>query len=171
MVGRASRIISAQHTRLQESLDQTRALLAQNEDLNERVRRAAAPESPRRDQRLRRRRRDELERLEARLRMLSPIVTQVIGMTRAVYDRYDDGLPAEPAVRAIAEQLHRAAHDARRVVRRASADPSEPPTASIPALTAPLALGAPASEHWILIGSLLEDLRRIHESLSDDPAA
>jgi len=115
-----------------------------------------------------RRRRDELELLEATLRRLSPIVTQVIGMTRAFYDRYDDGLAAEPAVRAIADQLHRAAHDVRRTVRRASVDPAEPPTASIPALTAPLEIGVPASAHWILIGSLLEDLRRIHESLSDE---
>lgn len=118
-----------------------------------------------------RRRRDELEQLEVTLRRFSPIVTQVIGMTRAFYDRYDDGLSAEPAVRAIAEQLQRAAHDVRRTVRRAAADPAEPPTASLPALTAPLAIGAPASEHWILIGSMLEDLRRIHETLSDDPAA
>ncbi|WP_395640576.1 aromatic acid exporter family protein [Pseudolysinimonas sp.] len=113
-----------------------------------------------------RRRRDELERLEATLRRLSPIVTQVIGMTRAVYDRYDDGLPAEPAVRAIADQLRRAAHDVRRVVRRTSPDPANPPTASLPALTAPLAIGAPSSERWILVGSLLEDLRRIHDTLS-----
>lgn len=117
-----------------------------------------------------RRRRDELERLEATLRRFSPIVTQVIGMTRAVYDRHDDGLAAEPAVRAIAEQLRRAAHDVRRATRRAVADPAEPPTESLPALTAPLAIGVPASEHWILIGFLLEDLRRIHEALSDDPA-
>ena len=115
-----------------------------------------------------RRRRDELERLEATLRRLSPIVTQVIGMTRAVYDRYDDGLPAEPAVRAIAEQLRRAAHDVRRVVRRTHPDPLEPVTASLPALTAPLSIGAPSSQHWILVGSLLEDLRRIHETLADD---
>ena len=114
-----------------------------------------------------RRRRDELERLEATLRRLSPIVTQVIGMTRAVYDRYDDGLPAEPAVRAIADQLRRAAHDVRRVVRRTNPDPANPPTASLPALTAPLAIGAPSSERWILVGSLLEDLRRIHETLAD----
>jgi hypothetical protein len=53
-------------------------------------------------------------------------------------------------------------------MRRAAADPADPPTASLPALTAPLAVGAPASGHWILVGSLLEDLRRIHESLSDD---
>ncbi len=116
-----------------------------------------------------RRRRDELEQLEVTLRRFGPIVTQVIGMTRAFYDRYDDGLAAEPAVRAIAEQLHRAAHDVRRTTRRAAADPAEPPTASLPALTAPLAIGAPASGHWILVGSMLEDLRRIHETLSDDP--
>jgi len=118
-----------------------------------------------------RRRRDELEQLEATLRRFSPIVTQVIGMTRAFYDRYDDALSAEPAVRAIAEQLRRAAHDVRRTTRRAAADPAEPPTASLPALTAPLAIGAPASGHWILVGSMLEDLRRIHETLSDDPGA
>jgi uncharacterized membrane protein YgaE (UPF0421/DUF939 family) len=113
-----------------------------------------------------RRRRDELERLEATLRRFGPIVTQVIGMTRAVYDRYDDGLPAEPAVRAIAEQLRRAAHDVRRTTRRTPPDPAETPTASLPLLTAPLAIAAPSSGHWILVGSLLEDLRRIHESLS-----
>lgn len=113
-----------------------------------------------------RRRRAELEQLEVTLDTLRPIVTQVIGMTRAVYDRYDTSLSDEPTVRAIAEQLRRAAHDARRVVRRVNADPADPPTASIPALTAPLAISAPSSGHWILVGSLLEDLRRIHETLS-----
>lgn len=115
-----------------------------------------------------RRRRDELDRLAATLERLSPIVTQIIGMTRAFYDRYDDGLVEEPAVRAIADQLRRAAHDVRRTVRRATADVAHPPTASIPALTAPLAIGAPSSEHWILVGSLLEDLRRVHDNLAAD---
>lgn len=112
-------------------------------------------------------RREELRRLEATLERLRPIVTQVIGMTRAVYDRYDAGLAEEPTVRAIAEQLRRAAHDVRRVMRRTKADPAHPPTASIPALTAPLTIGAPSSGHWILVGSLLEDLRRIHETLEE----
>jgi uncharacterized membrane protein YgaE (UPF0421/DUF939 family) len=115
-----------------------------------------------------RRRRDELERLEGTLRRFSPIVTQVIGMTRAVYDRYDAGLADEPSVRAIADQLRRAAHDVRRVERRTHLDPAEPATASLPALTAPLQIAAPSSAHWILVGSLLEDLRRIHETLSGD---
>ena len=115
-----------------------------------------------------RRRREELARLQSALERFSSIVTQVLGMTRAVYDRYDDGLAAEPTVRAIAEQLRRAAHDVRRVVRRTHPDPAEPPTASIPALTAPLTIAAPSATHWILIGSLLEDLRRIHENLAED---
>lgn len=42
MVDRASRTITAQHSELQESLDKTRTLLAQNEELNERVQGAAA---------------------------------------------------------------------------------------------------------------------------------
>ena len=115
-----------------------------------------------------RRRREELERLEATLERLRPIVTQVIGMTRAVYDRYDVSLVEEPTVRAIAEQLRRAAHDVRRVVRRTNPDPAHPSTESLPALTSPLAIGAPSSGHWILVGSLLEDLRRIHETLAEE---
>ncbi len=114
-----------------------------------------------------RRRREELDRLDATLAMLSPMVTQVIGMTRALYDRYDASLAEEPAVRAIGEQLRRAAHDVRRVMRRASPDPAAPPTESLPALTAPLAIAAPSSGHWILVGSLLEDLRRIHATLAE----
>lgn len=115
-----------------------------------------------------RRRRAELERLQAALDQFSPIVTQVLGMTRAVYDRYDDGLAAEPTVGAIAEQLRRAAHDVRRAVRRSSVEPADPPTASIPALTAPLTVAVPSATHWVLVGSLLEDLRRIHENLAAD---
>ncbi|PZQ87579.1 MAG: hypothetical protein DI534_13975 [Leifsonia xyli] len=114
-----------------------------------------------------RRRREELERLEASLARLSPMVTQVIGMTRALYDRYEASLVDEPTVRAIAEQLRRSAHDVRRMVRRTRPDPANPPTESLPALTAPLVIAAPSSGNWILIGSLLEDLRRIHETLTE----
>jgi len=64
--------------------------------------------------------------------------------------------------------LRRAAHDVRRVVRRTNPDPAHPPTESLPALTSPLAIGAPSSGHWILVGSLLEDLRRIHETLAEE---
>ncbi|WP_438853843.1 FUSC family protein [Agromyces sp. M3QZ16-3] len=106
----------------------------------------------------------EQQRLLARL---SPIVTQVVGMTRAFVDHYDDDLAAEPTVRAIAEQLQRVAHDIRLAVHLAEVDP-EPLTSAIPALTAPLQIAPPKSDHWILIGSLMEDLRRIREELLED---
>lgn len=117
-----------------------------------------------------RRRREQLDRMAATLERLRPIVTQVVGMTRTVYDRYEATIVDEPQVRAIATQLARAAHDVRRVVRRTNPDPATPPTQSLPALTSPLVIAAPSSGHWILVGSLLEDLRRIHETLTADPA-
>lgn len=103
---------------------------------------------------------DEL--LDTRLR---GTVVEVVGMTRAFFDHYDDELHTEPMVSDIAEQLRRAAHDVRLLVRLAEVDPT-PMTSAIPALTAPLQLRAPSGQRWILIGSLMEDLRRIHERLS-----
>ena len=85
--------------------------------------------------------------MRALLEKLSPIVTQVIGMTRAFLDHYDPAVADEPAVQAIAEQLRRAGHDVRLAVHLADVDP-EPPTSAVPALTAPL-VGAPAD-----VGSL-----------------
>ena len=41
-------------------------------------------------------------------------------------------------------------------------------TSAIPALTAPLTLRPLSSDHWILIGSLMEDLRRIRRALVDE---
>lgn len=113
--------------------------------------------------------RGDLQEMRSLLDRLAPIVTQVIGMTRAYYDHYDDALADEPAVAAIAEQLRRAAHDVRLAVQLADVT-SEPETltSAIPALTAPLVIAPPASGHWILIGSLMEDLRRIREGLVDD---
>lgn len=109
--------------------------------------------------------RRDLQDADARLELFSPIVTQTIGMTRAFADHYDPAIAEEPVVRAIAEQLRRAAHD----VRLAAVDASAGPAASdpLPALTAPLAVHRPTSQHWILIGSLMEDLRRIHETLAE----
>ncbi|WP_460801649.1 FUSC family protein [Microbacterium sp. GXF6406] len=113
--------------------------------------------------------RGEVTEMRALLRRLSPIVTQVIGMTRAYFDHYDETLPDEPTVHAIAEQLHRAAHDARLAVQVADVAPEpETLTSAIPALTAPLRITPPASGHWILIGSLMEDLRRIREELIEE---
>ncbi|HEY6800881.1 MAG TPA: FUSC family protein, partial [Agromyces sp.] len=108
--------------------------------------------------------REELVQLRELLGVLSPIVTQVIGMTRAFADHYDDALHEEPTVRAIAEQLRRVAHDVRLAARVADPEP-EPLTSVTPALTSALVIAPPTSGHWILVGSLMEDLRRIHEEL------
>lgn len=124
-----------------------------------------------------RRHRVHLARMQALLETFTPITTQVIGMTRAAYDRYDLSIVDEPSVRAIADQLRRAAHDVHLAVVRgsvpataegagpieaAASDPLEPA-----ALTRPLELGAPSAGHLILVGSLLVDLHRIHEALTE----
>lgn len=112
--------------------------------------------------------RTDLTEMRTLLDRLGPIVTQVIGMTRAFFDHYDPSLADEPTVQAIAEQLRRAAHDVRLAVHLADIEPEpEPLTSAIPALTAPLVITPPRSSHWILIGSLMEDLRRIREELVD----
>jgi hypothetical protein len=108
--------------------------------------------------------REELGALRDLLEQLGPIVTQLIGMTRAFADHYDEALHDEPTVRAIAEQLHRVAHDVRLAVRIAEPEP-EPMTSETPALTSALVIAPPKSGHWILVGSLMEDLRRIREEL------
>jgi hypothetical protein len=99
------------------------------------------------------------------LERFSPVVTQTIGMTRAVYDGYEATIADEPAVRAIAEQLHRAAHD----VRLAFAVDAGPErlVEEEPALTRPLQIQTPSTAHWVLVGSLLMDLHRVHETLRD----
>lgn len=117
-----------------------------------------------------RRYRRELDEVAQLLAIFGPIVTQTIGMTRAVYDHYDASLATEPAVQAIADQLRRAAHDIRLDLRRTPRAGDVEPTATttIPALTAPLQLTAPSATNWIVVGSLMEDLRRIHDQLSDE---
>ncbi|WP_448811291.1 FUSC family protein [Agromyces bauzanensis] len=108
--------------------------------------------------------RAELVQLRELLTKLSPMVTQLIGMTRAFADHYDETLHDEPTVRAIAEQLRRVAHDVRLAARVAEPEP-EPLTSETPALTSALVIAPPTSGHWILVGSLMEDLRRIREEL------
>ncbi|QTX05695.1 FUSC family protein [Agromyces archimandritae] len=110
--------------------------------------------------------RTELESLGAIFERIGPVVTQVIGMTRAFADHYDDSIHREPTVRAIAEQLRRSAHDMRLLTRPIEPEP-EPVTSEQPALTSALVVSPPTGGHWILIGSLMEDLRRIREELVD----
>lgn len=108
---------------------------------------------------------DEVAALRDRF---SPVVTQVVGMTRAFYDRYDDAVSGDAIVQDIAEQLRRAAHDVRYLVRQADAPPDAPPTQTLPALTRPLQVPKPHGDNWILVGSLLEDLRRVHQELTEE---
>ncbi len=119
------------------------------------------------------RHRAELEHDDELFARLKPLLTRSIGMTRALHDHYDDGLAGEPTLVAIAEELRRAAHDVRLISRDPDAPVTEPSTetAGIPALTAPLVIATPDPRHWILLGSLMEDLRRIHSELTGDPAA
>ena len=87
-------------------------------------------------------------------------------MTRTVHDLYDDDLVGEPTIADIAEQLRRAAHDLRLLVQSSVAVPEpEAITDEIPALTAPLVIATPHPQHWILLGALAEDLRRIREEI------
>jgi uncharacterized membrane protein YgaE (UPF0421/DUF939 family) len=122
-----------------------------------------------------------LEADRALLRTLTNLVHRVVAMTRTLRDNYDEDLLHDPLVAGIAQELQRAAHDVRLLVRakeeRASRgapndtgplDPASPTTADLPALTAPLEVVRPDARHWILVGSLLEDLRRVREELIGD---
>lgn len=100
---------------------------------------------------------------------LAILVTRVLGIARAVHDRYDADLPNEPMVQSIAVELSRAAHDLRLLAQRPGRDMEEVSTAELPTLTAPLAIAVPHPEHWILIGSLMEDIRRVREEITGNP--
>ena len=102
---------------------------------------------------------------------LSALVTRVLGMTRTVRDHYDDALVDDPVVAGLAEELRRAAHDLRLVGRDTEGAEPEPVTSELPALTAPLRVAVPHPEHWVLIGSLLEDLRRVREEIMGEGTA
>ncbi len=114
--------------------------------------------------------RTRLANMHQLLNRLSPMVTRVLGMTRALHDHYDDSLIEEPSIHSIAGELRRAAHDLRLLAKGPGATSSDEPirTAEIPVLTAPLRIARPHPEHWMLIGSLMEDLRRIHEEIVGD---
>jgi uncharacterized membrane protein YccC len=115
--------------------------------------------------------RTRFETVSALLDRFSPVVTRVIGMTRAFHDHYDTSLIDEPALQSIAVELRRAAHDLRLLASptfvAGNTDATKQAT-EIPALTAPLRITRPHPEHWLLIGSLMEDLRRIREEIVGD---
>jgi len=109
---------------------------------------------------------------------VQPIVTQIIGMSRALYDLYSPSLAGDPQALGMAREMRRAAHDLELLPHAfiqtdagsgggtgaGSAGAPEAPAAAFeepPALTAPYVIPAPHPEHWVLIGSLMEDLRRV----------
>ena len=100
--------------------------------------------------------------------MLTVLVTRTLGMARAIHDRYDTNLMTDPVVISIARELERAAHDLRLRGRDPGEREAAPPTQDLLTLTAPLTVLRAHPEHWILIGSLLEDARRVHEVIVGD---
>jgi uncharacterized membrane protein YgaE (UPF0421/DUF939 family) len=104
---------------------------------------------------------------------IQPIVTQVIGMSRALYDLYSPGLAGDPQVTGMAGEMRRAAHDLERLPHRALETPAvetegPPPVSEPAALTAPYVIPKPHPEHWMLIGSLMEDLRRVRGRITGE---
>lgn len=116
-----------------------------------------------------RRHREAIAAQRALLGTFTSVIRQTVGMTRAFYDHHDDEIAREPAVPGIAAQLRAAAHDVRLRLRRSA--PGAPETTTLPALTSPLTADPPTGPHWILIGSLLEDLRRVHGELTEPSGA
>ncbi|MCW4384618.1 FUSC family protein [Salinibacterium sp. SYSU T00001] len=111
------------------------------------------------------RHRSDIERDRDLLTRLDVLVTRVLGMARAVHDHYDETLWEEPMTRAIGVELERAAHDLRLITAAQPDSEAAPMTADLPALTAPLVIAAPHPQHWILIGALMEDLRRVRDEI------
>jgi hypothetical protein len=134
------------------------------------------------------RHRDQLADDTALLARLEPAVNQIIGMARTVHDRWSDDLDGDPVLDALAEELRRCAHDLRLLVRQrggASENPSDGASSpsgggsdaasgtvpgrdtgtATPALTRPVSVLRPHPEHWVLLGALMEDLRRIREEI------
>ncbi len=100
---------------------------------------------------------------------LTVLVNTVPGMARGLHDRYDPSLAEDPVVHSIAIELYRAAHDLLLLVpdrdARGPDRDAQPITAELPALTAPLVIAKPDAQNWILIGALLEDLRRVRNEI------
>lgn len=116
-----------------------------------------------------RRHRQILARDRSVFSVLTILANTIPGMARGLHDRYDPSLTEDPVVASIALELDRAAHDLLLLVPpfgpRTSAPDTGPVAAEPPALTAPLVVARPHPQNWIIIGALLEDLRRIRDEI------
>lgn len=108
---------------------------------------------------------EQLQNDDELFQRLQHIVTQVLGMSRAIADGYDTSITVDPQVHGLAEEFRRAAHDLRHVGYRF--DQSSDTIVEPPALTAPYRIVVPNAEHWVLIGALMEDLRRTRISIQE----
>ncbi|GAA1319080.1 aromatic acid exporter family protein [Leucobacter albus] len=147
---------------LEGMLDEARELHAERAQVHASLR--SARESLRLNPRGRRHMRQLLED-DALFQRVQPIVTQVIGMSRALYDLYDPELVDDPSVIGMRREIRRAAHDLL-LLGEAPAEPSA--AAEPPALTAPYTIQRPPPRHWVLIGSLMEDLRRVRGRITGE---
>ncbi|UOR03263.1 FUSC family protein [Leucobacter allii] len=111
-----------------------------------------------------RRYREGLAEDDEQFQRLQRIVTQVVGMARALADNYAPDLVDDPAVAGMAEEMRRAAHDLERLVAPESGSGEPDP----PALTRPFAIPQPNPRYWVLIGSLMEDLRRVRGRITGE---
>lgn len=147
---------------LHETLSQARELAASRTEVHGLLR--AARESLRFNPRSRRYR-QALAEDDAMFQNLQHIVTQIIGMARALADNYDPELVNDDAVIGMAEEMRRAAHDLELLL--SDLPNSATPTDTLPALTKPYTIvQAPNARYWVLIGSLMEDLRRVRERIT-----
>jgi len=115
--------------------------------------------------------RERLEHDRDLLESLGTLVTRVTGMARALHDNYNTRLVDDAFVALIALELDRAAHDLLLLARDAPRVEPAPIITEPPALTAPLTIASPDPDNWILVGSLLEDLRRVREVIIGEDAA
>lgn len=101
---------------------------------------------------------------------LAILVNRIIGISRATRDHYDDSLLKETSISEISEQLTKAGHDLRVLVRDAglpAVAAPHPPTQEVPLLTAPIkTLKRPTAENWVLVGFLIENLRLVHAEIT-----
>lgn len=151
--------VKRSQTEIADVLEQARELQTERETVHLHLRRAREslqlnPRSPKH--------RDRLAGADELFRSVQHIVTQVIGMSRALHDGYDRSLVDDPAVIGLADEMRRAAHDLRQLgTIDETGQATTPSSVEPPLLTAPYQILVPHPEHWILIGSLMEDLRRI----------
>lgn len=111
----------------------------------------------------------ELDAQQQLLEQLAVLVTRTIGVARGVRDNYDETVIAEPGIAQIAEEFLRSGHDLRLLVRDAglpATNQAHPDTQELPALTEPIRLSPPSGFNWVLIGFLMENLRRIRDEIT-----